>query len=207
MAKLRQRRLEISAATALIAARVPPMPRPVRSRQGRSAATPRAADAPNIPAAMATTQPIIVGRRPTLSATPPRRSDPSAIPNSSIESTQPSVPRSMPQSFAMPGDAKLIDRTSNPSSAFNPTVTSTAAHCATPIAPSSMRAFGKRGNAVGNALLLVNAGEELNQLGHFFFCETRFEPLLVLVDGALGRCQRAASRFGQVQRLLASVAA
>lgn len=76
-----------------------------------------------------------------------------------------------------------------------------AAQCATPIVPSSMRDFGKRGNGV----LLVNAAEELNQLGHFFFCETRFEPLLVLVDGALGDCERAASRFRKVQRLLASI--
>src|SRR5262249_17624946 len=103
--------------------------------------------------------------------------------------------------------AKLIDRTSKPSSAFSPTVTSTAAHCATPIAPSSMRVFGRRGNAEGNDVLLVNADEELNQPGHFFFCETRFEPLLVLMDRPLGRRQRPAARFGEVQRLLASVAA
>lgn len=76
-----------------------------------------------------------------------------------------------------------------------------AAHCATPIVPSSMRDFGKRSNAV----LLVNAGEELNQLGDFFFCETRFEPLFVLVYGALGDCERAASRFRKVQRLLAPI--
>lgn len=74
-------------------------------------------------------------------------------------------------------------------------------HCATPIVPSSMRDFGKRSNAV----LLVNAGEELNQLGDFFFCETRFEPLFVLVYGALGDCERAASRFRKVQRLLAPI--
>ena len=70
----------------------------------------------------------MVGRRPILSATPPSSTEPNAMPNSSMESTQPSVALSMPQSLAMPGEAKLIDRTSNPSSAFSPTVTSTASH-------------------------------------------------------------------------------
>ena len=46
-----------------------------------------------------------------------RTIEPALMPISSIESTMPSTARSMPHSAAMPGDAKLIERTSKPSSA------------------------------------------------------------------------------------------
>ena len=90
-ARLRQRRLESSAAAALIEASVPPMPIPVNSRQTSSSGTPCAWPAPHMPIAMATRQPRMVGRRPILSATPPSTSDPSAMPSSSIDNTQPSI--------------------------------------------------------------------------------------------------------------------
>ena len=84
----------------------------------------------------------MVVRRPSLSATPPSSTEPSAMPKSSIESTQPSVALSMPQSLAMPGEAKLIDSTSKPSRAFSATVTSTATHWPIPMGPWSMMDFG-----------------------------------------------------------------
>ncbi len=57
------------------------------------------------------------------------------MPNSSIDRIQPSVALSTPQSFAIPGEAKLIDRTSKPSIALSPTVTSTASHWPVLMAP------------------------------------------------------------------------
>src|SRR5580765_478785 len=169
-----------------------------------------------MPAAMATRHPRMVGRRPILSATPPSSSEPAAMPSNSMDSTQPRIALSIPQSLAIPGEAKLIESTSKPSSAFRPTVTSTATHCAAPMAPSSMMDFGlpplmfplaPGDRACCSCSLLVDASEELDQLGHFFFGEARLEPLLMLVDGALGHRQRLAPAIGQVQRLLASVAA
>src|SRR3989440_10271174 len=164
-----------------------------------------------MPIAIATSLPRMVGRRPSLSATPPSRSDPSAIPSNSMERTQPSVALSMPQSFAMPGEAKLIDSTSNPSRAFSPTVTSTASHWPTRMAPSSIMDFGSlpvmSPPVLGDAVLFVNAGQQLDQLGDFFFAEARLEPLLVLLDGTLGRRQRPAPRIREIQGLLATVTA
>src|SRR4030088_1066883 len=159
-----------------------------------------------MPTAIATRHARMVGRRPALSATPPRRSDPSAMPSNSMERTQPSVALSIPQPCAIPGEAKLIDRTSKPSRAFSPRVTSTASHCPIPMAPSSMMDFGSwpvmfpRCSATQS--LFVNATQELDQLGLFLFGKARLEPLLVLLDGALGRRERAAPRIGEVQRLL-----
>src|SRR5436853_4813881 len=164
-----------------------------------------------MPIAMATRHPRMVGRRPILSATTPSSSEPSAMPSNSMERTQPSVALPMPQSFAMPGDAKLIDRTSNPSSAFSPTVTSTASHWPTRMAPSAMMDFGSLPvmfpPVLGDAVLFVNAGQQLDQLGDFSFAEARLEPLLVLLDGTLGRRQRPAPRSREVQSLLATVTA
>src|SRR5215472_9393162 len=160
---------------------------------------------------MAMRQPRMVGRRPTLSATPPSSSDPAAIPNSSMERTQPRVALSIPQSRAMPGEAKLIDSTSKPSSAFSPTVTSTASHCALRMAPSSMIDFGSLRvmfppGYLPKKSLFVNASEQLDQLGDFFFVEARLEPVLVLLDGTLGGGERLTPPIGEVERLLASVA-
>src|SRR6267378_2704638 len=164
-----------------------------------------------MPIAIATRQPRMVGRRPTLSATPPSSNEPSAMPSNSMERTQPSVALSIPQSLAMPGEAKLIDRTSNPSRAFSPTVTSTASHWPTRMASSSMMDFGSLPvmfpPVPGDAVLCVNAGQELDQLGNFFCAEARLEPLLVLLDGTLGRRQRPAPRVGEIQSLLATVTA
>src|SRR5205823_347151 len=163
-----------------------------------------------MPIAIATRHPRMVGRRPSLSATPPSRSDPSAMPSNSMERTQPSVALSMPQSFAMPGEAKLIDRTSNPSRAFSPTVTSTASHWPTRMASSSMMDFGSLPVMLpppGDVVLFVNAGQQLDQLGYFSFAEARLEPLLVLLDGTLGRRQRPAPRIREIQGLLATVTA
>ncbi len=55
------------------------------------------------------TQPSSVGRRPILSATPPSRTEPIAMPISSIDRTTPSAVCAMPHSCAIPGEAKAID--------------------------------------------------------------------------------------------------
>ena len=75
-----------------------------------------------MPVAMTTRQPSTVGRRPILSARPPRKIEPSAMPISSADSTKPSAVGPRPHSARIPGDAKLIDSTSKPSSAFRPMV-------------------------------------------------------------------------------------
>ena len=123
--RCRRRVFENSAATALIPASMPPMPSPVTTRQMERATSPLAVVGMTMPTAITTRHPRIVGRRPTLSATPPRIIEPTAMPRSSIDSTIPRAARSMPHSCAIPGDAKLIERTSKPSSAFRPTVIAT----------------------------------------------------------------------------------
>ncbi len=109
------------------------MPRPVTTRQIDRSKVPLTVVAMYMPVVMSTRQPSIVGRRPILSATPPSSSEPMAMPMSSIDSTMPRAARSMPHSDAMPGDAKLMERTSNPSSAFRPMVMATAMICSQPI--------------------------------------------------------------------------
>ena len=168
MATLKSRRfvLENSAATALIAASIPPMPRPVMMRQidrsmsresmlAPSTKLTAGASAPprmplvvvtmNMPSAITTRHPSTVGRRPILSATPPKKIEPNAMPMSSIDSTKPSAARSIPHSAAMPGEAKLIERTSNPSSAFKAIVMPTTRIC---IAVIGFLAIASRGSVV-----------------------------------------------------------
>ena len=79
----------------------------------------------NMPVAITIRHPSIVGRRPILSARLPSRIEPNAMPMSSIDRTMPSAARLMPHSVAMPGEAKLIDITSKPSSALSATVMTT----------------------------------------------------------------------------------
>ena len=118
----RRRKLENSAATALIAASMPPIPSPVKMRQTDRSYTPFARVAMIMPTAMTMRQPSKVRRRPSLSATPPSKTEPKPMPISSMESTKPNAARSIPHSRAMPGEAKLMASTSKPSSAFSPTV-------------------------------------------------------------------------------------
>jgi hypothetical protein len=120
---------ENSAAIALIVASIPPIPSPVMTRQIDRSTRPVTVVAMSMPVAMTTRHPSTVGRRPILSARLPRKTDPIAIPISSIDSTMPSAARSMPHSIAMPGEAKLIDVTSKPSSAFSATVMPTTSTC------------------------------------------------------------------------------
>ncbi len=125
-----------------MAASIPPMPSPVTTRQMDKDMMLVAVVAPTMPAAITARQPRIVGRRPILSATPPTNTDPIAMPMSSIESTTPSAPRSMPHSFAMPGDAKLMDSTSKPSSAFRQTVIAMTTSCRRLIGEVAMTSRG-----------------------------------------------------------------
>ena len=64
--KCRRRVLENSAATALIAASIPPMPRPVTTRQIDRSTSPVTVVAMSMPPAMTARHPRIVGRRPIL---------------------------------------------------------------------------------------------------------------------------------------------
>ena len=127
--KCRRCVFENSAATALIAASMPPMPRPVMTRQIERSTSPVTVVAMSMPSDMTARHPRIVGRRPILSATPPSTIEPIAMPMSSIESTMPSAARSIPHSVAMPGEAKLMERMSNPSSAFRAIVMPTTPIC------------------------------------------------------------------------------
>src|SRR5712672_2184330 len=122
-----------------------------------------------MPAVIATKHPRIVGRLPILSATPPSSTDPMAMPSSSVDSTQPRVALSTPHSFAIPGAAKLIDRTSKPSMAFNPTVMITATHCHRRMTPLSIIDFGSLGmfRSPLRRILFVDLGEQVDERGHF----------------------------------------
>jgi hypothetical protein len=129
IARLRPLLLQISAVTALIAASMPPMPSPVSRRQRPSVVGLLAVVARPMPTAITTRQPSTVGRRPNRSAAPPSTIEPKPMPISSIDSTTPSASRPMPHSLAMPGAAKALDSTSNPSSALSAIISTTAIHC------------------------------------------------------------------------------
>src|SRR6185437_15140047 len=131
--RLRVRAFENSDATALIAARVPPIPSPVITRYTERTSMLFAVVARNIPAAMTMRQPRMVTRRPIRSATPPRRIEPSAIPASSIDWSQPSAVLLGCHSEAIPGEANAIESTSKPSSALRPIVITTAVICSQPM--------------------------------------------------------------------------
>ena len=133
---------ENSAATALIAASIPPIPRPVTTRQIDRSTRPVTVVAISMPVAMTARQPRIVGRRPILSATPPRTIEPIAMPISSIDSTMPRAARSMPHSVAMPGEAKLMERMSKPSSAFSAIVIPTTMICRRPMGDCAITSLG-----------------------------------------------------------------
>ena len=112
------------------------------TRQIDSGTRPVVVVAMNMPPAMTARQPSIVGRRPTRSASPPSSTEPRAMPISSIDSTMPSAARSMPHSAMIPGEAKLIDSTSNPSSALRPMVMPTTATCSRLIGEREMMSRG-----------------------------------------------------------------
>ena len=82
-----------------------------------------------MPVAMTTRQPSTVGRRPILSARPPRKIEPSAMPMSSADSTKPERLRAEAPLRSDAGDAKLIDSTSKPSRAFRKTVIAMMTTC------------------------------------------------------------------------------
>ena len=114
---------------AFVEASIPPIPKPVMKRMINSVITLSTNAAPNMPAVISTRQNCIVGLRPNLSAMPPRKIEPKAIPTSSMASTTPSSARLIPHSAAIPGEAKLIARTSKPSSALREIQMIIATHC------------------------------------------------------------------------------
>ena len=138
MAKARLRRFDSSAATALIAASMPPMPSPVTKRQIDRPCGLLAEVAMIMPAVMISRHASVVRRRPITSVIPPRISDPPIMPHSSIDRTTPSASRLTCHSAEMPGAAKALASTSKPSSALSPMVMITAAHCRRCMRPCSM---------------------------------------------------------------------
>jgi hypothetical protein len=75
--------------------------------------------------------------RPMRSAMLPQMTDPSAIPKSSMERTTPSTAWEMDHSLAIPGAAKLMDNTSNPSMPFSAMQSATNAICRQCMGPAS----------------------------------------------------------------------
>ena len=122
---------------ALIVASMPPIPSPVINLTTNRELTLLVIDAESIPSAITTRQPRIMGRRPSLSATVPRITEPIDIPRSSMASTRPRPALEIPHSAAIPGAEKLMASTSKPSSAFNATHNTTAATCRRLIGKSS----------------------------------------------------------------------
>ena len=104
------------------------MPNPVSTRQPDRISTFAALAAPSMPIVISTRHDRMVARRPIRSAIPPRNSDPTAMPISSIDSTSPRPEGPSCHSSRMPLAAKLIDSTSNPSSALSPTIVATTPH-------------------------------------------------------------------------------
>src|SRR5262245_1244120 len=158
--RLRRRVFENSAATAFIEANMPPIPRPVTTRQIDRVTGLVAVVAMNIPNAITTRQPRVVGRRPILSLTPPSAIEPIIIPISSIDRTIPSAPAaawlSRPHSRAMPFDAKLIERMSYPSSAFSAIVMPMTMICSRLIGAVAITSLGSiltGGPPLGGALM------------------------------------------------------
>ena len=66
------------------------------------------------------------------------------MPMSSIDNTMPSAPRSMCHSAAMPGEAKAIDSTSNPSERIQSIVIATAMICRALIGAAEIVALDRR---------------------------------------------------------------
>ncbi len=131
------------------------------------------------------------------------------MPSNSIDRIQPSTAGPRPQSFAMPGEAKLIDRTSKPSSALSPMVMTTAIHCAEFIGPCSIidcASLSVMKPPLGRQRRsLVNPREQFDELLCLFLSEPGIEPVFVLADRPLCLPQRRASGLRQVQRQLSPV--
>jgi hypothetical protein len=94
--RLRRRRFENSAATALIDANMPPMPRPVNTRHVDSSTMVEDCVAMTNPRTMSPRQPSSSRRRPSRSASPPSTMEPTPMPINSIDSTIPNAARSRP---------------------------------------------------------------------------------------------------------------
>src|SRR6266853_4548467 len=91
MQRARHLVLENSATTALVQDSIPPIPRPVNTRQMASCPGLEAVVARIIPVTITTRHPNKVGRRTILSASPPRKTEPNAIQISSLDNTIPSA--------------------------------------------------------------------------------------------------------------------
>src|SRR5690606_29083564 len=141
-ARFRARALENSAVSAFTVASIPPIPSPVANRYADSTSTLPAVPARNIPTALRSRQTTTAGRRPKLSAAVPKITEPTAMPISPIERTMPSAARLMPHSSAIPGEAKLIESTSKPSSAVSRMHMAMAVTCSGFIGELARRSLG-----------------------------------------------------------------
>src|SRR5687767_10450817 len=159
-----------------------------------------------MPAAISTRQISIAFLRPHLSAAPPSSTEPKPMPTSSAERTTPSLPRSIPHSAEMPGEAKALDSTSNPSSALSRTISTTTIHCRTLIGLSSITAIGlvpPAGPAMliqsspRNARSFVDSREHFHQFFRFLGREAALEPGFVLADRGLGLGERSLPGIGK----------
>src|SRR5690606_8005923 len=214
MARPRPDLLEVSAVIALVAASMPPMPRPVMNRQIVRVQRSFELWAMYMPTAMITRQTSMASLRPPLSAKPPRITDPKPMPTSSAESLMPSSSRGIPHSWEMPGAAKALDSTSNPSSALSSTISATTIHCRTLIGLSSITLIGlvpPAGPAIATILSLcapsfVDSRQHFHQFFGFLAREARLQPCFVLGDAGLRLDERRRAGFGQIERLLAPVA-
>src|SRR5580692_10571413 len=184
---------------------MPPIPRPVNTLHIDRSYTPLARVAIAIPRVITARQPSRVRRRPSLSGTPPRSIEPIPMPSSSMERTTPNTARSMPQSRAMPGEAKLIDSTSNPSRAFRPTVMATTAIW---IPLIGFLAMTSRGSKFTSAAVHRQRGQSIEQ------CQQLLTSLVAdlrgdsrLVDGLQfgGALQLRAAARRQAERVGAAV--
>jgi len=155
---------------------IPPMPSPVANRYAESTCTFEAVLDRYMPTAIRNRQAKTAGRRPAASATDPKMTDPKDIPMSSIDSTTPSAARLMPHSSAMPGDAKLMARTSKPSRAVRQTQIAMAATWRSVIDEEARMSLGSA--CILLRLVLVD-GIFDEQRTHITSCEYRCTTILL----------------------------
>ncbi len=125
MDRSRQRSEEYSESKVLPLARTPPTPMPVSKRQTASSHTLLVTAEASMPRLRIAVDAISTARRPKISATGDRKSEPSAIPARPAESRMPNVCGGTPHSLAISGAVKEIASTSKPSIMFRAVVITT----------------------------------------------------------------------------------
>ena len=111
-ARPRRGRLAYSEEMTFVPTRIPPMPRPVTTRQIPSSQALLAVAERNRPAALTTTASIVMLRRPMRSATGPRVREPTAMPSNPALSRNPSSDPLSPNSSVTGVAVKAMASTS-----------------------------------------------------------------------------------------------